>query len=187
MKKGRIVLLVLVLLLGAVTVLLVSKPNLLLNFLASDYQETETEEKSPVISVQELSIELNEKLDYISVKSSPSYRVYSGNGYIVEIERVAHSSITPNEGYAFPSLSEFMKYNLAQFAGYEADAVNFVTEGNLLCVDGDSNGDGEADTLIVLFESANAFWDIRFSSSSKDYATVRANGLKWAQTVTFAE
>jgi hypothetical protein len=186
MKKGRIVLLVLVLLLGAVTVLLVSKPNLLLNFLASDYQETETEEKSPFITFRELSIELTEDFDYFDIKSTSSYHIYVGDGYQVDIERIDHASITPNEGYAFPSLSEFMKYNLSQFAGYEADAVNFVTEGNLLCVDGDSNGDGEADTLIVLFESANAFWDIRFSSSSKDYATVRANGLKWAQTVTFA-
>ena len=179
MKKSRILILALVALLAASSVSCAMGPK-------NDTAENGAEDKNPAITLGAMSIELTEDLSYIDVKSSSNYKVYSNKNYRVDLERINHSSITPNEGYPFPSLQEFMKFNLGNLVMGSDAEVQFVTEDGITFVEADTDGNGQLDMLVAVFETEGAFWDIRFSSTTIDYATARAQYLAWAKTVTFA-
>ncbi len=189
MKKGPIIALCLVLVLLIPVLIMTLAPDLLTNLIMKNMmEEQETENTSPYYTVSELTIELTPNFRLSNVESSSNYQVYYGEGYGVEIERMAHSSITPNEGFDFPTLAEFMTYYLSTHA-VDSDVATFNTQDDLLYMDADCDHDGTIDTLIVLFESENAFFDVRFTATKDeiDYETVRAQGMEWAKTVTISK
>ena len=181
MKK--IILLVVVLLLAVVPIVMLTMKDQIAGWFTPDAENAEEEEEAaPFFALEELTIKLTENFKESKIESDDSYLVLRGDGYSVEIERVDHSSITPNEGYPFPSLTEAMEFYLLSLG-----ELDFAKEGEILCADGDDDGDGTPDTFVALFESDGAYWDIRISATKEDtdYETVREQGLKWAKTVTF--
>ena len=148
---------------------------------------TETEAPSSGVTVQELSIDLPADFKYSAVESASSSEVYRADGYRVDIERTALSSITPNEGYSFPTLEEFMGFYMTYFVSTTEDSVALSRDGDMLYLDADTDGDGSPDTLIVFFESKNAYWNIRFQPTKEDFTTARAQCVAWAKTVTITE
>ena len=147
----------------------------------------ETETTPSGVTVQELSIELPADFKYSSVESASSSEVYRADGYRVDIERTALSGITPNEGYSFPTLEEFMGFYMTLFVRTTEDTVPLSQDGDMLYLDADTDDDGTPDTLIVFFESKNAYWNIRMKPTKEDYATARAQCVEWAKTVTITE
>jgi hypothetical protein len=147
----------------------------------------ETEATPSGVTVQELSIELPADFKYSSVESASSSEVYRADGYRVDIERTALSGITPNEGYDFPTLEQFMSFYMTFFVNTTEDSVVLSRDGDMLYLDADTDGDENPDTLIVFFESKNAYWNIRMKPTKEDYATARTQCVAWAKTVTFTE
>ena len=184
MKKISLIALIVALLFGAVALFISTHPDVIANLLEAK-EKDDAEDKTPVITHGELSIELPS--DFKRDVSMPTYSTYLGNDYRVHIERVDHSSITPNPGYSFPSLQEFMKFNMSILLKCEESDVHFTDINGITCVEADTNGDDQPDTLIAIFETEGAFWDVRFSSSTKDYTTSRDQYVAWAKTVTFSE
>lgn len=181
MKK--IILLVVILLLAAVPIVMLTMKDQIAGWFTPDAESQEEEdEATPYFTLGELTIKLTENFKESKMESSDSYLVLRGDGYCVEIERVDHSSITPNEGYPFPSLTEAMEFYLLSLGELE-----FSSEGEILCADGDDDSDGTPDTFVALFECEGAYWDIRISATKADtsYESVREQGLKWAKTVEF--
>lgn len=183
MKKGKIVLLILVLILAVATIIVVSMPEKLAALFTGGAAETETDADPSVYELNELSIELTPDFNTHSAKSGPSYKVLISGSYTVTLERTAKSSITPKEGYPFPSLVEFMQMYLSSFALGDSEKIAFLTDDHLLCADADTDGDGQPDTLIAIFESKDAFWNVRMNSSKESYESTRAQFLTWAKSV----
>lgn len=184
MKK--IILLVVVLLLAVVPIVMLTMKDQIAGWFTPDAENAEEAEGDevapPYYQLREMTIKLTENFKKSKMESDDSYLVLRGDGYSVEIERVDHSSITPNEGYPFPSLTEAMEFYLLSLG-----ELDFAKEGEILCADGDDDGDGTPDTFVALFECEGAYWDIRISATKADtdYEAVREQGLEWAKTVTF--
>ena len=126
MKK--IILLVVVLLLAAVPIVMLTMKDQIAGWFTPDAENAEEEEEAtPFFTLEELTIKLTENFKESKMESDDSYLVLRGDGYSVEIERVDHSSITPNEGYPFPSLTEAMEFYLLSLG-----ELDFAKEGEIL-------------------------------------------------------
>ena len=72
---------------------------------------------------------------------------------------------------------------LSSFALGDSEKIAFLTDDHLLYADADTDGDGQPDTLIAIFESKDAFWNVRMNSSKESYESTRAQFLTWAKSV----
>ncbi|MBQ9080585.1 MAG: hypothetical protein IJY27_05890 [Clostridia bacterium] len=115
-----------------------------------------------------------------------SSEVFKSSDYTVKVVKYSFSSITPKDGYEFPSLAQFV-YDIA----------NFVEDNQLVVLSGDgissgsvfgydyANENGGDRQLLVFLESDNAYWFVSFYSATVDYETAKAQYLEWVNTITF--
>ena len=97
--------------------------------------------------------------------------------YCVMIDPIAFSTITPNEGYAFPTLEEFFGYIVLKEGDvYEAD-------GDLIYVDQSTD---ETINYSFFFESANSFWWVQCTVSAEHTTPEEAltKFKEWANNIT---
>ena len=109
-----------------------------------------------------------------------SYVELTSNHYLVMVDPMAYSTITPNEGYAFPTLQEFFGMIVLD----EDD--EFETDGNLIYV----NQSTEEETIYsFFFESANSFWWVQFEVDVEDVtpADALAKFKEWANNITITD
>lgn len=74
--------------------------------------------------------------------------------YYAMVDPMAFSTITPNEGYSFPTLQEFFGYIVLD----EGD--EFETDGNLVYF---NQSDADTTRYSFFFESENSFWWVQFA------------------------
>ena len=147
-----------------------------------DSEETTEEPTEKTFTYGSFSITLPKDFSEVSPLSGSSLYLTSPD-YTVQIYRVSFSSITPNEGYSFPTLEEF--FGSGMFRDIEKDDIK--KEDGLNIVDADSEGNDDLpDVCYILMESENAFWQIKVSSESQPYEMVKSNAITWAKTVTFS-
>ena len=129
---------------------------------------------------------------------STNKKYIANEEYYVSRISVSKSDITPNEGYAFPTLQEYMKVMLPTWLYVENDeAITFDIKDEILYADCQCKASGTPDYIpfqveetgekqcIVMFETDGAFWAFSFYSPTQDYETVKAQALEWAKTITF--
>ena len=119
--------------------------------------------------------------------------VYKNGEYVVRCAKMAFSSITPKEGYDFPTLVVFMKE-----CPFFNETVAVKDQDGILYVDYDTKASpsnissvfkvqNDGMQCIMGFESDSAFYLVSFYSASLDYETVKAQAFEWAKTITFGE
>lgn len=74
--------------------------------------------------------------------------------YYAMVDPMAFSTITPNEGYAFPTLQEFFGYIVL------GEGDEFETDGKLIYL---NQSDTETTRYSFFFESENSFWWVQFA------------------------
>ena len=139
------------------------------------------------LTLQELHMDLPADFERSSSESNAYCEVYRSDEYYVLVQRTDLSGITPNEGYSFPTLEEFMKSYMTFFVTTDEDSITFNREDGLLYLDADTNGNEKPDTLIVFFESEKAYWNVHIKPTKEDYETARAQCMEWAKTITITE
>lgn len=157
-----------------------------INFISNTIINPPQEEKSPLFTYQEMSIKLT--TDFEETRATSSNVEYRSDKHRVNIIRMDFSNITPHEGYAFPSLYEFMEDYITLFIDYEPEEIIFTEHNGILYYDADKNGDGSIDSLFAMYESENAFWLVEFSPlNNNNYGESRHLFMMWAQTISFTE
>ncbi len=115
----------------------------------------------------------------------------SNDDYLIRVYSLSKSSITPNEGYAYPTLQEVF-----DVIGIFSDPVEYKTDGDLLYCDYLTTANNisnqyaisaaEGTQFIAFFENENSFWAVFFYSSTLDYETaVKPQAMQWAKAITY--
>ena len=101
----------------------------------------------------------------------------SSDNYFIQIIPAAVSSITPNEGYDFPTMIQFFS------AIYVDEGESISTDGTFHYVDRSSETEIE---YYFFFESVNSFWAINFKADSDKVSAEDAFSTfkEWASTVS---
>lgn len=168
--------------------LILAVAMLALGLVACDTKKEEKpEETEKTFTLREMSITLPAEFSANStaLPDGSQLTLVSQNGYQVSIYRVDHSSITPTEGNAFPTMEEFFVKS-RMLTGIES-AEDIETVDGLKIFNETKFGGSEPDFCVGLFESEGAFWKISAESWEVDYATLKTEALKWFKTVKFAE
>ena len=119
--------------------------------------------------------------------------VYKNGDYVVRCTSMAFSSITPNEGYEFPTLLMFMDecpYFYENPTIKEQDGILYVdyeTTASPSNISSLFKVQEDGIQCIMGFESDSAFYIISFYSNTLDYETVKTQAFEWAKTITFGE
>ena len=114
---------------------------------------------------------------------------YMNENYAVRSYAVAKSSITPNEGYEFPSLATFVTMS----GILKAEDLSLKDNDGYLSIDYETtsdnissifavNHDGDKQYMIF-FETDNYFWFMSFYSSTVSYDEVKTQAAAWIDTI----
>ena len=145
----------------------------------------ETEPTENTFTLGELTITLPDGFRTTSPMSNTNQAYIISENYSVTIFRVSHSSITPNEGYDFPTLEEFF-VNSGMLKGIKsAEDIEIVDDMKIF--NENYIGDEEPDVCILLAETDGAFWTVKVESWTDDYTTVKATALEWFNTIVFSK
>jgi hypothetical protein len=160
--------------------------------LVKDKLETEEPTHDPTLPRTYQYNELNITLPAgFNEDSKPG--VYKNGDYVVRCTSMAFSSITPNEGYEFPTLAVFMKegpYFNETVVPKEQDGILYVdyeTTASPSNISSVFKVQEDGMQCIMGFESDSAFYLVSFYSATLDYETVKAQAFEWAKTITFGE
>lgn len=147
-------------------------------------EETEKEESGEIV-FNNMKITFPEGFKSTTAITTATNQIrVAGPGYNINLYRVLHSSITPNEGYAFPTLYEF--FPMSRMLGSNiTKGEDIDTVDGIAVADSNTDSDEAPDRCDVLLDESDAFWMISVQSYEDDYETVRANAIAWAKTVVF--
>lgn len=91
--------------------------------------------------------------DYTYLDRGSYTELFFGKYYAM-VDPMAFSTITPNEGYAFPTLQEFFGYVVL------GEGDEFESDGKLIYL---NQSDAETTRYSFFFESENSFWWVQFA------------------------
>ena len=114
---------------------------------------------------------------------------YSNEDYAIRSYSVSKSSITPNEGYEFPSLETFVKMSgilkaenieLKDNDGYLSTDYETTSDNISSIFSVDHDGDKQ---YMIFFETDKYFWFMSFYSSTVSYDKVKTQAAAWIDTI----
>ena len=114
---------------------------------------------------------------------------YSNDDYAIRCYAVAKSSITPNEGYEFPSLETFVTMS----GILKAEDLSFKDNDGYLSLDYETTSDNISKIFavdhdgdkqyMVFFETDKYFWFMSFYSTTVSYDEVKTQAAAWIDTI----
>ena len=117
-------------------------------------------------------------------EQTSSTMAIQSSDHIVHAVPTAFSTITPKEGYDFPTLEIF--YSESGMLGQKFEPMKIQEVDGFKIVEFDTDKNEKLDTLFILMETDSAFWAVKFEPvGTVPYEDAKPLYLEWAKTISF--
>ena len=191
LKRIFLILLIIPIVLAALALIFKDQAmELVYNWVEQAREQREWEERSPIITREELSITLSKDFDTdIRYNHYGNETVYVSDDHLVGLYTAKIKDITI-EGNPPPSLKTYASCFFPIWVGdYSMREIPLSTVDGMLCYEADLNADGKPDNFVFFFETKTSFYFVRmtYNKDTTTYEQSRDQFIAWAKTITFSD